>query len=54
MSAHLSERYGAEVTLIRSRGGAFEVTMDGRVIFSKHELGRFPTHEEIDRLVAEA
>ena len=29
-------------------GGAFEITVDGRLVFSKKAIGRFPTDEEID------
>ncbi len=54
MSAHLQERYGAEVTLQRGKGGAFEVTVDGRLLYSKLREGRFPTHDEIDALIAGA
>lgn len=36
-----------EVELIKSDGGAFEVTADGKKVFSKLELGRFPEHSEI-------
>jgi selenoprotein W-related protein len=36
-----------EVELISSGGGVFEVTCDGKLIFSKKELGRFPENEEI-------
>ena len=52
MSAHLIDRYGATVTLKKSRGGAFEVTVDGELLFSKLAIGRFPTHAEIDALIA--
>ena len=33
--------------LIPSGGGAFEVTLDDKVIFSKHQEGRFPEHAEV-------
>ncbi len=36
-----------ELTLIPSRGGVFEVTVDGELIFSKKSLGRHPTIDEI-------
>jgi len=40
------------VTLNRSGGGVFEITVDGRLAFSKKALGRFPTDEEVrDALV---
>jgi len=33
--------------LIESSGGAFEIRRDGKLIFSKLDLGRFPKPEEI-------
>jgi selenoprotein W-related protein len=42
---------GANVTLIPSGGGVFEVVKNGELIFSKKSIGRFPEHQEIfDRL----
>jgi selT/selW/selH-like putative selenoprotein len=46
----LVEAYGAEVELIPGVGGVFEITVDGRLAFSKKQTGRFPTDEEIDAL----
>ncbi len=42
---------GAEVALVKSGGGVFEITVDGKRAFSKRELGRFPTDAEIEALV---
>jgi selT/selW/selH-like putative selenoprotein len=36
----------AQVSLRRSGGGVFEVTVDGRLAYSKKATGRFPTDEE--------
>ena len=36
-----------EAELIASGGGVFEVEIDGRLVFSKKALDRFPTEEEI-------
>jgi selT/selW/selH-like putative selenoprotein len=44
------DRHGAEVELVKSGGGVFEITVDGRLGFSKKRLGRFPTDDEIDAL----
>ncbi len=33
--------------LVRSSGGVFEVTLDGALIFSKKQLGRFPELREV-------
>ena len=35
------------VTLIPDRGGCFEVTVDGRLVFSKLKEGRFPAEDEV-------
>jgi len=40
-----------EIDFIESSGGAFEVTVDGRRVFSKLETGRHPTDEEIFRAI---
>jgi selT/selW/selH-like putative selenoprotein len=37
---------------VRSQGGAFEVSVDGRKVFSKLELGRFPAYREIPALLS--
>jgi selenoprotein W-related protein len=42
----------ADVTLIKGKGGVFEFTVDGKLLFSKKQLGRYPTDEEIVALVA--
>jgi selenoprotein W-related protein len=39
-------------TLIKSRGGVFEVTLDGELLFSKKKAGRFPESGEIARSLA--
>jgi selenoprotein W-related protein len=36
-----------ELTLQPSSGGRFEVSVDGNMVFSKAETGRFPTVEEV-------
>ncbi len=41
---------GAEIELQKSSGGVFEITVDGILVFSKKQLGRFPTDAEIDGL----
>jgi selT/selW/selH-like putative selenoprotein len=35
---------------VRSRGGVFEITVDDQLKFSKKQLGRFPTDQEIEAL----
>ena len=52
MAADLLAKYGNNVTelrLIASGGGVYEVNKNGKSIFSKKELGRFP---ELDEIIA--
>jgi len=39
------------VDLVESSGGVFEVTVDGRRVFSKKQLGRHAEPGEIVRLI---
>lgn len=48
MEARIREEFpGAEVTLVESGGGVFEVSVDGRLIYSKAATGRHPSWEEV-------
>ena len=46
------ERGAEEVELVKGVGGVFEITVDGRLVFSKKQLCRFPEDAEIDALAA--
>jgi selT/selW/selH-like putative selenoprotein len=37
----------AQVSLKKSGGGVFEITVDGRLAYSKKATGQFPTDEEV-------
>ena len=37
----------AQVELVRSGGGVFEITVDGQLKYSKKATGQFPTDDEI-------
>jgi selenoprotein W-related protein len=41
----------AEVALIPGRGGIFEVRLDGVMIFSRKQQGRFPESKELKQLI---
>jgi len=43
----LKDRYEADVELISSGGGVFEVEVDGRLVYSKKATGRHCTEQEI-------
>ncbi len=54
MASDLLERYGnaiAELKLIPSGGGVYEVEKNGKLVFSKKKLDRFPELEEIIQLI---
>jgi selenoprotein W-related protein len=46
------EQTGGAVELIKGSGGVFEIARDGKLVFSKKKLGRFPTDEELDALAS--
>ena len=42
-----------ECKLIEGGGGIFDVVLDGKKIYSKHETGRFPQYREIVKGIEE-
>jgi selenoprotein W-related protein len=48
LKAEIEKRFpDSQIELIESSGGVFEVNAEGRLLFSKKKLGRFPELEEI-------
>ena len=47
MAAELKKETGAEAVLIAGGGGVFDVVVDGKLIYSKAKMGRFPNPGEI-------
>jgi len=47
LAAELKKRLGVDSKLIPGGGGVFDVSADGKVIFSKKAAGRYPEPEEI-------
>lgn len=43
----LARKPDAQITLRRSGGGVFEITVDGTLAYSKKATGRFPTEAEV-------
>ena len=41
----------ADISLISSGGGVFEISLNGNLIFSKKALNRFPVVGEIKKLI---
>ncbi len=46
----MQDKFGAQVSLTAGGGGVFEITVDGRLAYSKKAMGRFPTDDELDAL----
>lgn len=38
--------------MVGGSGGIFDVEVDGKLIFSKHQTGRFPENDEVLHLMA--
>lgn len=41
------------VDLVKGHGGVFDITVDGRLKFSKHQLMRFPADEDLDAIISD-
>jgi selenoprotein W-related protein len=51
LAAELEKELGTEARLIKGKDGVFEVEADGRLVFSKRKLGRFPEPGEVVNLI---
>ncbi|MCF8057079.1 MAG: Rdx family protein [Desulfocapsa sp.] len=51
MEEELKKEFDADVELLASSGGVYEVVVDGEKIFSKKALNRFPNDGEIVQLI---
>lgn len=51
MEEELQKEINADVELIPGSGGIYEITVDGRMIFSKFKSKRFPDPGEIVSLI---
>ena len=54
MADELLEGLGVEAELVAGAGGVFDITIDGKLIYSKHDTGRFPDPGEALRLAQAA
>ena len=43
----LKKQPAAQVSLRKSGGGVFEITVDGRLAYSKKATGEFPSDEQV-------
>ena len=51
MADELEQALGAKTKLKASHGGVFEISVDGDLVFSKRNLGRFPDAGEVLKLI---
>ena len=51
MSAEIAAMPGINLTLHAEGRGIFDVEVDGALIFSKYQVGRFPEEGEIAQLM---
>jgi selenoprotein W-related protein len=51
LADELKRDLGVESALIAASGGVFEVTVDGKLVFSKKAVGRFPEPGEIANML---
>jgi selenoprotein W-related protein len=47
LAAAIRDEFDVEAELVKGDNGIFDVEVDGRNIFSKHEVGRFPENDEV-------
>jgi len=52
LAAAIQSAQHVDAQLIAGSGGVFDVKVDGRLIFSKKQTGRFPENDEILKLLA--
>ncbi|RLT05399.1 MAG: hypothetical protein DWI21_12960 [Planctomycetota bacterium] len=43
----MQQRFSVEPTLISGGAGIFDVVADEKLIYRKHQTGRFPVHDEV-------
>ncbi len=53
MQAAIKKEFGVTADLRGGHGGVFDVTIDGKLVYSKDQTFRFPTNEEIFAKVRE-
>ena len=47
LAAAIKKQFNADSKLIEGSGGVFDVHVDGKQIWSKHDIGRFPDDKEV-------
>ena len=47
----LKKAYGVDSELVSGKRGDFEVKVDGKIVFSKEKLSRFPEPGEVSKII---
>jgi selT/selW/selH-like putative selenoprotein len=47
LAAEIKKKYGVDSELVAGHSGIFDVDVDGKQVFSRHEEARFPEPQEI-------
>ncbi len=47
MAEAIQDETGVKAELVGGSGGIFDVEVDGKMVFSKHKVGRFPESFEV-------
>jgi len=47
LAARIQQTLPAEINLIESSGGVFEVKVDGMLVYSKKQTGEFPDEAQL-------
>jgi selenoprotein W-related protein len=47
LADEFNQTFGVQATLVAGSGGVFDVLVDGRLVYSKDQTGRFPDPGEI-------
>jgi selenoprotein W-related protein len=51
LAAELKQRFNVEAELKPGHKGIFDVEVDGKKVFSKHDVHRFPNPGEVEHLI---
>ena len=51
MGDELKKEFAAEINFIAGAGGVYDISVNGKMLFSKFEKGRFPESGEIADLI---
>ena len=49
----MKKNFDLDIELVAGANGIFDVSLDGKIIYSKSEQGRFPQASEIIKLIEE-